>query len=40
MAGECTSVVIILDGSNTESDTKSSEKGMNAITLFSWAHVC
>jgi len=30
----------ILDGFNTESDTKSSKKGMNARAVFSRAHVC
>jgi len=34
MAGEFTSNVIILDASNTESDTKSSGNGMNARTPF------
>jgi len=34
MSGECTSSVIILDGTNAESDTKSSWKGMNARTIF------
>jgi len=33
MVGECTSSVIILDASNTESDTKSSGNGMNARTV-------